>query len=396
MITPEDMTLMERFIDGEVSPAEKALYEKRLREEPAFLAAHLEQVQMHAMFLFSRRVAAHTQGRASRRRFPFLKVAAALVLLAGVGLAAAHYYKARALEGVAEVGNIGSVAPAGIGARLGTDERAASGQSSRTVASARAAAQKKGGASVPRQRFVGGPDARRKGGEGNQMNTQMKKAIQAAASLAALAVASNAPAALADGGAAYDSPVFAVNADPDGSVFWRTAATPGAEAVTLDWPEGAVSATLLFESGVDSKTLTITDTAQKEVAVPAPRELRFERVYALTLTYSDSAGAALLTRTATVGFVSSVAVDDAAFKVVTPSEDGAMPTAWYRGSKYNVLPVEAGMSALTFDGEGFATDGLPGWYGWGPVALGDHTIGTNGVTVLSVTRMPSGTLSVIH
>lgn len=165
---------------------------------------------------------------------------------------------------------------------------------------------------------------------------------------------------------AYDSAEQWLTIDDARTPFWRTALS-STETLALDHPEGSDSATLVV-TAAGGYSATCPNLTGKSVTVtfPDPISPETERVYTLTLTYSDGT-----VRTATLTRVLGSA------RGATASGARCIPDEtdreWRRFRNFAVLPVPYGTTSLSVNGGVVDTglDGAAGWYGLGPVAGGE-------------------------
>lgn len=239
-----------------------------------------------------------------------------------------------------------------------------------------------------------------KKGQTNMQHTLAAAAVTAAA--VALTNAPSAPAAcetFADGSAL--SAAVAVNANPDATAFWRTANLAGTRELYLDWPSSAVSARLTLTSMTGDKSVAFTKAEYPSAyAFPAsPTAMGDERVYVLKLEYLDSSGSTVATETAGgIGFVTGTGVTAGSTRYIA-EEPANGDKRWHEFFENTVvLPVPADVETLSIDKATVdsGTGGLPGWFGWGPIAIGEHTVGTNALNVVTLVRHAGGTLYIVH
>ena len=183
---------------------------------------------------------------------------------------------------------------------------------------------------------------------------------------------------------ATDSAAQKIVIDNMRTPFWRTAFS-STETLALDFPDGANSASLTV-TAANGYSATYSNLTGNGVTVnlPNPVSPETERVYTLTLTYSDGT-----VRTATLARVLGAAQGDTADNArCIPDESNRR---WSRFHRFAVLPVPYGATSLSIDGATVATglDGAAGWYGLGPVAAGEtktlqlvEPAGTSSATLL--------------
>lgn len=178
-------------------------------------------------------------------------------------------------------------------------------------------------------------------------------------------------------GAECTSPPAVVWTDASGSLLWKTVREVPVK-VSVDWPEGAASATLSVTKG--RTAVTSVELADRSVKV-CPLSLAFpetedaEAVLDLTLGFRDSLGATLAdaTRTASIGLVRGV--EGQSFRFI-PS--GSAVRQWKRVGASAVASVPPSAVSATFDGQPTAVSGVPGWmYLYGITAREQHTLVLN-------------------
>lgn len=147
--------------------------------------------------------------------------------------------------------------------------------------------------------------------------------------------------------------------NPDDSIQWKTLMSNPA-ALSLDWPDAAVSATLTIGSGVGeavSHEITDTTLSSYALAVSRPETQKDERVLTLTLVYKDANGGELRRESARVGLVGGV--NDAATRCVPD----ATSRKWKKAEGATaVLPIPADAVSLTVDGKAVDPVDPNGWY----------------------------------
>lgn len=147
--------------------------------------------------------------------------------------------------------------------------------------------------------------------------------------------------------------------NPDDSIQWKTLMSNPA-ALSLDWPDDAVSATLTIGSGVGeavSHEITDTTLSSYALAVSRPETQKDERVLTLTLVYKDANGGELRRESACVGLVGGV--NDAATRCVPD----AASRKWKKAEGATaVLPIPADAVSLTVDGKTVDPVDPNGWY----------------------------------
>lgn len=164
---------------------------------------------------------------------------------------------------------------------------------------------------------------------------------------------------------------------PDASPFWRTAKAGEPVTVSIDWPDGAATATCtLSAAGQAPLSETVVRNGSERHAtlsfsLPVPSMPDEERVYAAELTFAGANDAPL-----------AAAVRQAQIAVVLGEDGGAAVVraesgdAWTRYVGTHVtLPVAAGMTSLTIDGTTVCPglNGAVGWYGT-TFTSGMHTL----------------------
>ena len=147
--------------------------------------------------------------------------------------------------------------------------------------------------------------------------------------------------------------------NPDDSIQWKTLMSNPA-ALSLDWPDAAVSATLTIGSGVGeavSHEITDTTLSSYALAVSRPESQKDERVLTLTLVYKDANGGELRRESARVGLVGGV--NDAATRCVPD----AASRKWKKAEGATaVLPIPADAVSLTVGGKAVDPVDPNGWY----------------------------------
>lgn len=173
--------------------------------------------------------------------------------------------------------------------------------------------------------------------------------------------------------------------NPDDSIQWKTLMSNPA-ALSLDWPDDAVSATLTIGSGIGevvSHEITDTTLASYALAVSRPESQKDERVLTLTLVYKDANGGELRRESARVGLVGGV--NDAATRCVPD----AASRKWKKAEGATaVLPIPADAVSLTVDGKAVDPVDPNGWYflAGESGATAVLTLGTTGGTSSSEVR----------
>ena len=165
---------------------------------------------------------------------------------------------------------------------------------------------------------------------------------------------------------AYDSAAQWLTIDDSLTPFWRTALS-STETLALDHPEGSDSATLVVRAAGGYSAMYPNLTGKSvTVTFPDPVSPETERVYTLTLTYSDGT-----VHTATLARVlgSAHGATASGARCIPDETD----REWRRFRNFAVLPVPYGTATLSVNGGVVDTglDGVAGWYGLGPVAGGE-------------------------
>ncbi len=161
-------------------------------------------------------------------------------------------------------------------------------------------------------------------------------------------------------GAECTSPPAIVWTDASGSMLWKTVREIPVK-VSVDWPEGAASATLSVAKGgtpVASVELADTSTRICPVSLAFPDTEEDEAVLDMTLAFRDSSDAPIAgaVRTASIGLVRGV--EGRPFRVI-PS--GGEARQWKRVRKNAVAPVPDSAVSATLDGRPLAFSDVPGW-----------------------------------
>lgn len=166
---------------------------------------------------------------------------------------------------------------------------------------------------------------------------------------------------LAAGSAAFgateafsEDPVF-VHLKPDSSSFWRTA-TGATMTLPVEFPKGAVSATLVVTGNGYSKTYEDITEKSVEVTLPAADSPSAENVYDLVLTFDDGSES-----TASLALIQGLSSEsEGGTRCLLPAGD----RTWNRVKGRAVLPVPAGAGELAIDGKAVETglNGAQGWY----------------------------------
>ena len=165
--------------------------------------------------------------------------------------------------------------------------------------------------------------------------------------------------------------------NPSASLLWKT--IPGANpSVQLDWPLGAVRATVFVDSTVAAE---LTDTTKKSCTIPLslPASRAEEKVLRFEIAYFDEAGAELSRQEAKLGYVLGCAGDDITF--IASSESRRWQTL---KSDSAVFMLPKGSDLLTVDGEEAETMASPGWHELdGITATGNALALTTGETAFN-------------
>lgn len=155
-----------------------------------------------------------------------------------------------------------------------------------------------------------------------------------------------------------------VFANPDTSLFWRTA--PGAAfAVPIRYPSGATTATLTVTGDGYSKTYENVPEGDCPVTLPTAADPQSENIYDLTLDF----GTGFEPQTARLGLVDGLkAGAEGATRCIFPSGT----RKWSHVSGRSVVPVPYGTSEVTVDGTPVETDlgGAQGWLVLSPLEIG--------------------------
>ena len=167
-----------------------------------------------------------------------------------------------------------------------------------------------------------------------------------------------------------------LEASPETSMSWHTLTAAKGQAVTWEWPERALSARLTVESSdgtVVSEVLTERSVGFCAFAPALPDTAEKERTYTLRLDFfgtSDATGTPIAGESLTAENVGVVrGVDGAAGDLVGK---GTAVKGWrYVRGESAVLPVPAGSTSITLDGETIALDGSFGWRALCPVVPGE-------------------------
>ena len=167
---------------------------------------------------------------------------------------------------------------------------------------------------------------------------------------------------------------------PDASPFWRTAKGGEPVTVSIEWPDGAATATCTFTA---ARQAPISQTVERSgnapyttlsFTLPSPTQPSEERVWAAELSFSDANDQPLASATRCAQVATVLGQDGEAVSVRAPGS-----AAWpqYAGS-YAVLPIAAGTTSLTIDGVTVnpGLDGAVGWYG-AVLASGEHAVSTD-------------------
>jgi hypothetical protein len=147
--------------------------------------------------------------------------------------------------------------------------------------------------------------------------------------------------------------------NPDVSLQWKTVMSENLQ-FALDWPAGAVMATLTINRGRDESIITVTDTsaATLPVRMNLPADEQSESTLLLTLAYKDAAATVLDTQTARLGLVRGINTNTVRCVLDTTSK------LWNVVKVSAVLPVPEQTASLTIDGAAVEPLDSPGWYWW--------------------------------
>ena len=201
------------------------------------------------------------------------------------------------------------------------------------------------------------------------------------------ATAAPAVSAAASLGSATGTAAESVVLAPDASPFWRTAKTGVPVDVSIDWPDGAASATFTLSAlGRIVATQPVTRTGSEKwtaisIVLPTPVVQDDERVYSADVSFADGEGDPIVGAARTAQFAAVLGYCGARAVVCDPGS-----TAWtrYRGTRV-ALPVAAGVASLAIDGVPVDTglNGAEGWYG-AELSGGTHTLesGASGVRTI--------------
>jgi len=173
--------------------------------------------------------------------------------------------------------------------------------------------------------------------------------------------------------------------NPTASLQWKTVMSETISP-TLDWPAGAVSATLSVRYGKDRASLVVTDTT----ATSIPLELHFptdelgEGMVELTLDYKDAQSAVLDTQTARLGLVRGIGTNTARCVLDTSSK------LWTQAKEAVMLPVPENTVSLTIDGEAVDPLDSPGWHWWQIAAAKNYELVLTDMTAVETTVVVDG------
>lgn len=174
----------------------------------------------------------------------------------------------------------------------------------------------------------------------------------------------------------------AVALKPDASPFWRTTTANEPITLSIDWPDGAASATCTLTScgrAVASSSATRVGNEPGTTLtfnLPVPTMPDEERVYVAELTFADGNGAALSPDTTQRAQFAVVLGQGNGIAVGVRAPNGAS-WAKYEGT-HVTLPADAGVMSLTIDGAAVdpGLDGAVGWYGT-VLRTGTHVIASD-------------------
>lgn len=149
--------------------------------------------------------------------------------------------------------------------------------------------------------------------------------------------------------------------------FWRTLPSEAFD-LHFDFPDGATTATLTVKGGRCRKEFTgITASPFRVTADMLPGAgFDDENVFSLTLSFDKGEP---LTATG-LGRVAGVGTSAATLRVRLGEADAA---PWTAAGRYNVLPIPAGTSQVSVNGEASPWTGEQGWYLLGPLSSGAAT-----------------------
>jgi len=172
----------------------------------------------------------------------------------------------------------------------------------------------------------------------------------------------------------------AVALKPDASPFWRTSKAGEPVTVSIDWPDGAATATCTFTA---ARQAPISQTVERSgnapyttlsFTLPPPTQPSEERVYVAELSFADANDQLLVSATRRAQVATVLGQDGETVSVRAP---GGAVWSQYVGS-YAVLPIAAGTTSVTIDGVTVdpGLDGAVGWYG-AVLASGEHAVSTD-------------------
>jgi len=141
---------------------------------------------------------------------------------------------------------------------------------------------------------------------------------------------------------------------PDTSSFWNTA-TNSTMTVPIDFPEGAVKATLSVSGPGYAREYADIAEDEFELVLPAPTSPETENVYDLTLTFDTG-----VVRTAKLGLIQGLSPDaEGTTRCLAPQS----AKVWQKVKGRAVLPIPYGTTSFTVNGVETDT-GLGGAQGW--------------------------------
>lgn len=144
--------------------------------------------------------------------------------------------------------------------------------------------------------------------------------------------------------------------DPAASLTWKTINSASAD-VALDWPDGAISATILIDGKESAST---SDTTVDTIAVPfsLPMNAASERIVTVQVSYRDGADNEMVAATAMLGLVAGTQSGDA-----VSVKDRSSRGTWSRSPvRRPVVPVPANVADAMLGGEAVSMPmDAPGW-----------------------------------
>ena len=168
-----------------------------------------------------------------------------------------------------------------------------------------------------------------------------------------------------------------ISLTPDASLFWRTARADRPIPVSIDWPDGAATATCsLTVCGQISASHVVSRAGNAPGTVlvlelPMPVTPDDERVYWAELSFVDSNGVTMAAATRRAQFATVLGCEGSGTVVRKPDSSRWMK---YNGS-HVTLPVAAGVSSIVVDGATVDTglNDAMGWFGT-VLSSGEHTL----------------------